>query len=181
MKNFISFFKVFVKKPKEVSAWFPTSRKVAEKVANLVPKTSTNIIEYGPGPGTVARAILSRVGIHAKFTAIEILPDFVKELRKIKDSRLEIIDGDVIKISQDFKKESADVVLSSIPLSHVPRAEREKLIETSYKVLKPGGRLIIYYQNGKMILSLLEKFFDDVEWSFTLQNFTPYFIFVAKK
>src|SRR3972149_598043 len=181
MKNFISFFKVFVKKPKEVSAWFPTSRKVAEKVANLVPKTSTNIIEYGPGPGTVARAILSRVGIHAKFTAIEILPDFVKELRKIKDSRLEIIDGDVIKISQDFKKESADVVLSSIPLSHVPRAEREKLIETSYKVLKPGGRLIIYYQNSKGTFFFIQPFYLNLLELIPTNKSDPELFFVAKK
>jgi phospholipid N-methyltransferase len=179
--NIGSFFKLYLKKPKEVSAWLPSLKWVSKKVASYVPAGSKNIVEYGPGGGTVLRNILAKVGPDANFLAIEILPEFVKELRKIKDSRLKIVESDVMKEIKNLKLESTDVILSSIPLSRLTASDREKLIKDSYDALRPGGRMIIYHQISRLTLPILKKYFKEVEWSFNPQSLTLYFILVATK
>jgi phospholipid N-methyltransferase len=179
--NIRSFFKLYLKKPKEVSAWLPTLKWVAKKVASYVPADSKNIVEYGPGGGAVLKNILAKVGPESNFLAIEILPEFAGELKKIKDSRLKVVEGNVLEEIKKFQKESIDVILSSIPLSRLTASDREKLIKDSYDALKPGGRMIIYHQISRLTLPILKKYFKEVEWSFNPQSLTLYFILVAKK
>jgi phospholipid N-methyltransferase len=112
---------------------------------------------------------------------IEILDEFVNDLKKINDTRLKVIKGDVIQKSSDLSKESVDVILSSIPLSRLEEDQRIKLIEVSAKALKSGGQMIIYYQTSKLSLPILENTFKEVEWHFDPRNFIPYFILIAKK
>src|SRR3972149_2772368 len=170
MKNLVSFFKLYLKKPKEVSAWLPSLRWVAKKVVSYVPVDAKNIVEYGPGGGLVLKNILAKVGPQANFLAIEILPEFASELKKIKDHRLKIVEGNVLKEIKNFKPKSIDVILSSIPLSRLSGADRDKLIRDSYDALRPGGRMIIYHQISRLTLPILEEIFEEVEWSFNLQS-----------
>ena len=177
----LSFLRTFIKKPKEVSAFIPTLRRVAESIVNHIPLSANLVVEYGPGNGVVTKKILEHLAPGSKVIAIEILDEFVDVLKKINDPRLKVVKGNVLQKSLDLSEESVDVILSSIPLSRLEKNERRKLIEVSAKALKSGGKMIIYYQTSKLSLPILENIFKEVEWHFDPRNFTPYFILIAKK
>lgn len=165
-----------------IGALFPSSRSAARTILKQLPKNAQNILEYGPGDGILTKKILYGLSPSGKITGIELNKKFVQELNSIRDSRLAIVEGEVLEVlfQKAWKNESFDAILSGIPFSLMPKEKREKILVKTRELLKPGG-VCIAYQTTPLLYTLMKKNFQKVSLLFELCNLPPYFIMTARK
>jgi len=179
----IDFIKIAVKDYQKVGAVTISSKHTIKRVLKALKPEYKYIVEYGAGSGVVTKEILNLLPSDGRIVAIELNENFVKELSKIKDDRLTVLHGDVVKISKDFSKlglPRVDAVISSIPASFLKPSERRELISNTFAGLTSGGRLIIY-QYSLLLLPILKRVFKKVNYSLVLRNLPPYFVMIAEK
>ena len=114
---------------------------------------------------------------------IELNQEFLKELERIKDKRLKIINGDVINLSkklEEFGLPRIDMIISSIPFTLLKKQQRESIIKHTEDALTKNGVFLIY-QYSPILLPLLKKYFSEVHVGFEPRNFPPYFFMTARK
>ena len=165
-----------------VGAIFPSSKFVTRKVLAKIPKKLEVVIEYGPGTGAMTKEVLKNLTKNGRLIIIEPNKEFLKNLRFL-DDRIEVIEGlaqDVMQ-SKDYLIPKADVIISSLPFSFLQEAERDKIIQLSYKNLKAGGKLVIFHQYRRMAYIYIEKYFRNSKIFFEYRNVFPCFIFVGDK
>jgi phospholipid N-methyltransferase len=156
-------------------------RDILEKIENETLKT---VVEYGPGDGVVTHEILKRLSPKGKMLVVELDPNFVKTLKRIKDPRLEVVQGTIQEISNkldSFGFKNPDLILSSIPFSMIEKSDREKIVKNTFLSLKKDGKFIIFHQYSKLMQKYLEKYFDEVLIQFEPKNFLPCFIMAGYK
>jgi len=113
-----------------------------ESVAALAPRDAKVIYDFGASTSDQATFFLERAGADAKVHCVEASPYGHIVGRKLSaDPRIEwhltmIEDG-------QFEPNSADVVNIMFVLHECPDTAKRAILETAYKVLKPGGRLIV--------------------------------------
>ncbi|MBI1870352.1 MAG: methyltransferase domain-containing protein [Chlamydiae bacterium] len=176
----LHFFLNFLK-DRQIGAIFPSSRFVHTRVLSKI-KTETikTVIEYGPGNGVLTKTLLKKLPKNARFIVIETNKKFCEELKKINDSRLEVIHGDAKKVDIYLKKlkiKEVDLILSSIPLSFFNEQEIKSLLKKTKQVLTQGGKFIIYNQYSSKAGSYLKGFFNNLKSQMELRNIPPAFIF----
>ncbi len=168
---------------RKVGAVARSSRYVVKNVLDRIAEPLHVVIEYGPGDGVMTREILKKLSSESRFFVVESNLSFVGTLRQIKDERLQVIEGEVQHLSSENmeKFSGADLVLSSIPFSMLKPADRLKVVSEVHKLLRPGGRFIVFNQYSYLMLKPLKKSFHMVSTSFEPRNIPPCFIFEAKK
>mgnify|MGYP001573380253 FL=1 len=126
--------------------------------------------------------LLKRLSPKGKFLAVDTNPDFLKILRKINDSRLQVVEGTIEDVSKNIETygfNKVDLVVSSIPFSYLSEIEREKISHLIQKNLAPNGMFIIFHQYSLIMTKPMRKFFGQVEIIFKPRNFFPCFIVSA--
>jgi len=170
--KYIKFVKEFLKHPKQVGAIAESSsflaRAMAEHIGNAV-----NVVEFGPGTGSVTKEILKRLPADGQLTCLEINPKFCEDLKKIKDSRLKVINDDVRHFSRYVK--NYDCVLSSLPLAVFEKSQRDKIIALSGR-----AKTYIQFQYTPFLRPKLKKYFENVEVKFVPLNIPPAFVYVSR-
>jgi len=168
---------------RKVGAVARSSKYVVQNVLGRLTGPLETVIEYGPGDGVMTKELLKKLPSSSRFFVVESNAPFVKTLRQIEDGRLEVIEGKVQHLSpEDIQRFSgADLVLSSIPFSMLKPGERLKVVSEVRKILKPGGRFIIFNQYSRLMFKPLRNNFNSVSASFEPRNIPPCFIFEAKK
>jgi phospholipid N-methyltransferase len=145
----LEFLRGFLAKPKEVGSIIPSSRFLERRIIRCadVGRAKT-IVELGPGTGGTTRALLRAMAPDARLVAIEIHPRFVTHLRsQIPDGRLSVHEGsaaDVGRILAEQGLDGADVILSGIPFSTMPRPLGLSILRAVRAALRPGGRFVAY-------------------------------------
>ncbi len=165
-----------------MASLFPSSRYTIRSVLAHVHPRAEAIVEYGPGTGNFTRAILRHLGESGRVFCVELNAEFVPNLRRIADSRLQIVEGSVLAVLPSIRAslpQGADAVISGIPFSLIPEDEREKIVRETRNALKPGG-CFIAYQNSRLLVPLFERYFDTVSTQFEPRNVFPYFIMVGR-
>lgn len=165
-----------------VGAITKSSRYTIASVIRQIPPDAKKVIEYGAGDGIVTKEILTMLLPDSVLIAVDMNQEFLEHLRGIEDTRLSVIDGDVVELSKDFSRfggTDADVVVSSIPFTFLATEKREELIRNTKKNLNPTGRYIVF-QYSLLVLPLLKKYFKKVNVYYELRNLPPYFIMVAE-
>ncbi len=180
-----SFIQQFWKDRKTVGSVRPSSRFLADKMLQNIDFTNSKIIvELGPGTGVFTHKILEKMAPDAKLLVFELNQNFIRTLRrKIKDKRAILIHDSAEKIQEYLTKydlNSADVVVSSLPLFNFPQELRESIITASHKTLKKDGKYI-QFQYSTQAKKLLESTFDKVTIAFTPLNFPPAFVYTCTK
>ena len=145
----LRFFQGFLKHPKEVGSVIPSSRDLIRRILKRARiEESRVIVELGPGTGVVTRPILTRCPSNAKVIAMEINPLYLESLgQDIKDPRLTLYGGPASEIQQALTQvgeTKADVAISGIPFSTMPKEEGIATIEAIREILKPGGLFVAY-------------------------------------
>ena len=162
----------------KVGAITTSSSFVVNKVLSEIRPTDKIIVEYGPGDGVVTRPLLKLLAKDAQLISIEPNINFYKKIKRIRDKRLEVINGYAGKTEK--KISNVDVAISSIPFTLMSKKDREEIIKFTHKILKPGGKFIVY-QYSTLVKPILKKYFKTIETSLEVSNLPPYFFMVAQK
>lgn len=174
------FFKTAVKNLRSVGAIAPTSRWAIGLLLNQINPPVKCLLEYGAGGGAITRELLSRLAADGRLIAVELVDEFVSELRRLNDSRLTVVHDDIFRVLPSLADVSPEVVVSGIPLSYQSREERERLVAETWRLLKTGGMFLVY-QTTPLVFPLLRRHFRRVELLFEPRNLPPCFIMAARK
>ena len=167
-----------------VAAVANSSKYVITSVMNQLPASLNRVIEYGPGDGVATRALLKRLPPNGKLLAVESNAHFVRELRRIKDPRFQIVHGnvrDIAAIMREHRFHGSDAIVSSIPFSFLAVEERDEVVARTRDALSAHGAFIVFHQYSRLMLKPLQASFTSVTMSFELRNIFPCFIFCARK
>ena len=179
----IIFFKTALS-DRNVAALTMSSKYVVKNVLKRFSKPLEMVVECGSGDGAVTRAVLEHVSPQGKFFAIESNAGFVDALKRIEDPRLKVLHAraeQVLAHSDAYQINCPDLIMASLPFSFFDPAARIKLVEDAYRILSPGGMLIIFYQYSFLMRGIMRKIFGAASLSCELRNIPPCFIISARK
>ncbi len=120
------------------------SRLRSRTVDHALLKAGDSILDVGCGTGAVTIPAKKRVGAKGRAAGIDPAPEMIAVARqKASRANLEIdFRVDVIE-SLPFPDDSFDAVTSSLMMHHLPADLQARGLAEIYRVLKPGGRLLI--------------------------------------
>ena len=174
----------FFRHPLMLGSIVPSSRFLIRQLLKPVDWSQARVIvEYGPGVGVITAEVLRRMRPDALLIAIETNPDFVSYLRdSIKDERLHVVEGSaesVDEVLQRYGQSNASYVISGIPFSTIPAPVRERILQKTCAVLKPGGSFLVY-QFSSRVLEDLQRIFRYVQRQFEPLNVLPAHLFFCQ-
>jgi phospholipid N-methyltransferase len=186
------FFKNFLKKPSEVGAILPSSRKLAEMmVSDIGLQNAEAVAELGPGTGVFTDVILEKVNPKTVFFTIErnkdIYDHFIENYPDVKcynQCASEILD--IMKLE---KVDKLNAVISGLPWAAFPSEAQHSILNAVVKALDDGGKFVTFaYLQGFLLPAahrfkkLLKSKFSDVQLSKVVwQNAPPAFVYRCKK
>lgn len=138
------------------------------------------IVELGGGDGSITQGIVERMRPDAQLLVFEISEHFCENLRKqFNQENIVVICDSAENMANYLNGEKADLILSSLPFSLIPKDVRNEIYRQSSSELKAGGSFI------QICYSYLLKFqfapyFKQIKTTFTLKNFPPTLIMICK-
>ncbi|CAL2079938.1 class I SAM-dependent methyltransferase [Tenacibaculum sp. 190524A02b] len=183
-KNF-NFFREAVKNYKTSGTLVPSSKYLAKRMLNYIDfKTAKVIVELGPGDGAITKNILKKIQPQTLLICFEINDAFLKELKKINHPQLILVKQSAEDIENQLKKlglTNADYIVSSLPLSIIPKKISSSILLNSYKVLSNNGLFIQYQYTLSYFKKLKEVFGEHIVLDFETLNFPPAFVYKCAK
>jgi ubiquinone/menaquinone biosynthesis C-methylase UbiE len=102
-----------------------------------------SVLDVGCGTGSLAIEAKRAVGA-ARVFGIDASPAMIARARtKAAKARLEVSFDVALAQALPFGYSQFDVVLSSVMMHHLPKADRPGVMREAKRVLKPGGRLLV--------------------------------------
>ena len=141
----INFLTGWIRNPKTVGAIAPSGPALSRTMAGLVdPSVEGPIVELGPGTGPVTAALLER-GIHpSRLVLVEYDKDFCVTLRN-KFPSVNVVQGDAFALDATLQGHAGApvaAVVSSLPLLNFAQEQRQALIESAMRLLRPRSPFI---------------------------------------
>ncbi len=171
------FFRGFLEAPRMVGSVIPSSQVTIDAMLGRVDWDNCRLfVEYGPGVGTFCPHILDRLPAGGKLLVIDTNPRFVDYLKEtVRDDRFHARLGsaeDVERFVQQLGHETADFVLSGLPISTLPDGVAERIVAATERVLRSGGAFMTY-QFRPMARDLTAKYFPRLETDYVWRNIPP--------
>lgn len=164
----------------------PSSSYVIKRVIEALPKGVKTIVEYGPGDGIITKELLKQLPADGRLLAIELNKEFIEKMKKIKDPRLTVVDGNAVRaheIVQENNTGPIDAVVSGIPFTFsyffIPNEVKRAIFESTRKLLRSKG-VFIQYQSSLLMKRFLRDHFS-ITYVYEPRNFPPYFIIRSEK
>ncbi|MCA1779784.1 MAG: methyltransferase domain-containing protein [Xanthomonadaceae bacterium] len=158
----IDFFRGFLKDPKQVGSIIPSSRFMERKIIEYGDLAEARVVvELGPGTGGTTHSLLEAMRPDARLIAIDLDPRFTEIIAAINDARLIAHTGSACDLDAILKQhglESADVVISGIPFSTMPRELGTRVIQAVHDSLSNDG-VFVAYQFRAEVARLAEPVF----------------------
>jgi len=106
-----------------------------------------SILDYGCGAGTLSR-LLRAAGVSAQLTGTDVSAGMLREAARLwalpsPPPRLEVQNGAATGLPSD----SFDLIAISAVLHHVPLDQRAEVYAELQRLLRPGGRLVVFEHN----------------------------------
>ena len=185
MNKKIDFFKVAVKNIKTSGTIAPSSRFLAQKMLKRIDFTTSKVIvELGPGNGVITHQILKKISPDAQLICFEVNDDFYNHIKKINHPRLTVLKVSAEDIEIELQKighTKACHIVSSLPLSIIPKEISHSILENSLRVLKKNGTFIQYQYSLTYYKYLKTVFKDAISLDFEVLNIPPAFVYRCKK
>jgi len=180
------FAKEAIKNYKTSGTIVPSSRFLASKMLKKIDFSSANlIVELGPGNGAFTKEILKRINPNATLICFEINDAFYEELLLIKHPQLKIVKASAEFLDIELEKNGfgeVDYIVSSIPLSILPKPLSKAILKQSFKVLKKKGSFIQFQYSLNYYQELKKIFFkQNISLAFEPINFPPAFVYYCSK
>jgi phosphatidylethanolamine/phosphatidyl-N-methylethanolamine N-methyltransferase len=141
----VRFLSSWLKNPKNIGAVAPSGPALSRTMAAIVdPAVNGAIVELGPGTGPVTAALLER-GIDPKrLVLVEYDKDFCAVLRgKFPD--VKVVQGDAFALDQTLQGHVSfplAAIVSSLPLLNFAPEQRQRLIESAIRLMRPQSPFI---------------------------------------
>jgi phospholipid N-methyltransferase len=167
----------FFDEPGAVAAMLPSSQGLVRAMLEPVDWERCKLfVEYGPGVGTFSREIPRRLAPDAHYIAIDTSERFVRYLEDtIDDPRFTAALGsaeDVQQILRAHGHDRADVILSGLPLSSIPREVADAILDATYRSLSDGGSFLTY-QYRRAAYEMTRRRFERTVTKVTYRNIPP--------
>lgn len=123
-----------------------TLRQMIADLARL--QSGETVLDVGCGTGSLTRVARERVGETSRVCGIDPGPQQIARARRQAERAGLSIDFQVGVIEHlAFPDQSFDVVLSSLMMHHLPDDLKRQGLAEIARVLKPGGRLLVFDAN----------------------------------
>jgi len=138
----------------------PLERELLERFARDL-GAEGRVCDLGCGPGQVAR-FLDHLGVDA--FGVDLSGELVKRAEKLSP-RIEFRQGDMRSLIDADESWAGIVAFYSI--IHIPREETTATLRELYRVLRPGGLLLLSFHIGQDVLHLDELWGEPVQMDIT--------------
>lgn len=137
-----TFLRRALRRPDLIGAPAPTGTALATAIAGVLPSTGApTVVELGAGTGAISPAIRARLAPGSRYVAVEVDGDLVAHLGR-RMPWLEVLHGDAADLPALLAGAglgSVDAVVSSLPWTLLPPAQRRSMLATIAATLAPGG------------------------------------------
>ncbi|MFC6076968.1 class I SAM-dependent methyltransferase [Microbispora bryophytorum] len=99
------------------------------------------IVDVGCGTGYLTRMLAPLVGREGRVTGLDPSPAMIGHARRRSPDNCSYQVGE--GQAMPFPDASFDIVVSSLAVHHIPVAARDTAVREMFRVLRPGGRLLI--------------------------------------
>jgi len=99
------------------------------------------VLDVGCGTGYLSRILGALAGADGQVTGVDPAAAMIEYARRRAPLNCTYVVGE--GQSLDLPDESFDVVVSSLAVHHIPDEERGAAVREMFRVLRPGGRLLI--------------------------------------
>ncbi|WP_075340607.1 class I SAM-dependent methyltransferase [Tenacibaculum agarivorans] len=181
-----NFFKEAIATAKTSGTLVPSSRFLAEKMLKGINFSDANlIVELGAGNGAITKHILQKIQPNSHLICFEINELFYNELLKINHPQLTVLKVSAENIIEEINNRgftSVDHIVSSLPLSIIPKEVSKKILKASYSALKNKGTFS-QFQYSLDYFKKMKKIFkkENVTLHFQPLNMPPAFVYKCTK
>jgi phosphatidylethanolamine/phosphatidyl-N-methylethanolamine N-methyltransferase len=139
------FFGLFLRRPVDIAAAFPSGRHVADAMARQLNGTgSGHVLELGAGTGSITAGLL-RGGCRAdRLVVLEREPALAEVLRR-RFPGVTVVEGDATTFGPLLAERGIGrlaQIVSSLPIKWFPFAAQRAVVEQSFAALGPAGSLV---------------------------------------
>lgn len=140
MKKFLKTSIEYAKSIAITGALTETSRYVEEEITRAIDgRHPQTIVELGGGHGNITRIILEKMHPDSRLYTFEIMEEFIPILKGIQDKRLLVVNDSAEHILKYVHPESVDCVVSSLPITILPKDLENAILTQAHYALKPKG------------------------------------------
>jgi phospholipid N-methyltransferase len=180
----LQFLKQWMRNPRELGSITPSSRFLTRELMSQIDFANARYIaELGPGTGVFTAEILRLLHPESRLLAVDTNAAFVEHLRReFPDPRLTVREASAEHLDQLVAEAGwphADVVVSGIPYSLLPRSLTRSILEAAQRSLVDGG-LLVGYQYSRMLRPFLLDVFGNVHYRSVLLNLPPAFVYTCR-
>jgi ubiquinone/menaquinone biosynthesis C-methylase UbiE len=131
----------------------PLSQRMVELA---VLRHSDHVLDIGSGTGVATFEAAKSLGVEGRVTGVDLSSGMIRAATEKASAaglteRVTFLRGDAEAL--DLRSESFDAVLSLFVMMHFPRPE--VALGEMYRVLRPGGRLVIAFGSGPPLCSFV--------------------------
>ena len=120
-------------------------------------QAGNRVLDVGCGPGRFAQALADTVGPHGHVLGVDPSPAMIGYANRHTSQRANCRFELTAAQSLDLPDAAFDVVTSTFVMHHIPADDRVAAMAHMFRVLRPGGRLLIadMYPAGRLIPAVI--------------------------
>lgn len=157
---------------------WPTSRFAVGDLLEMGDfAAARTVVEFGVGTGVYTEGILNRLRPDGRLLAFELDEDLVSAVsERLPDRRLRVIHDSAERVEDYLKGAKADIIVSSLPFTTLPKGMGHDILQAAHAALRPGGKLLVL-QYSNVVRPELERLFGPVRRRISPVNLPPAFLF----
>lgn len=142
-----TFFRQWLKNPREVAAISPSSRQLARQMVHQLPRACRRVIELGGGTGALTRAVLHH-GIRPEDLLVLELNEELHQHLQREFPGVRVVCADAMCVREVARQhgfvgeDGADAVVSGLGLLAMAREAQQQLLAAAFDALRREGRFV---------------------------------------